>query len=470
MAVRALGYDADIVIAGCGAAGLSAAIEAADRGADVLVLESQSQPAGSTRLSAGYAVFCETELEPGSADELYDDLREAHHDDHDEALVRLYVSRAPRAYVRLKEIGVDFVRTFQFAHMRRPWGHEVGSETLHGGAELGRRLEDAARKRGVRIITSVRARRLICDETGRAIGIDAETPGGSCRIQARSAVIIASGGFTRNKSLIRNYGPPGTEAIFPITGAGSLGDGLTMALARGADTAYMAAGVAPTGPADPKSGKGTMVIYSGAILLNLDGERFCNESELYNDISWAGLKQRSALMFQVYDSRIRETYLKTMLGRTLVGYDEYRSNDLKELLADMQAGEGLDAQAALGTINLYNNEIAQGYDTAQGRTHLVGVSGKPLPLIEPPFFGVTTVPGTTHFNGGLKIDTRMRVIDVFGDPISGLFSAGEVTGGFHGRGYLSGTHVGMALIFGQIAGLNAADGATGNLDGGSDRA
>lgn len=458
---RAFADGADIVVVGCGAAGLSAAIEAADLGADVLVLESQPQPAGSTRLSAGYAVFCETELEPGPADELYDDLLEAHHDDHDEALVRLYVSSAPGAYARLKEIGVEFVRTFQFAHMRRPWGHEVKSQSLHGGAELGDRLEDAARKRGVRILTSVRARKLICDEAGRVIGLEGEACGVLRSIEARSALVLASGGFTRNIDLIRNFGPPGTEAIFPITGAGSLGDGLTMALARGADTAYMAAGVAPTGPADPKTGKGTMVIYSGAVLLNLDGRRFCNESELYNDISWAGLKQRSALMFQIYDSRIRQAYLETMLGRTLVGYDEYRADDLEELLAAMQAGEGVDAAAAAETIGRYNKDIADGIDTAQGRTHLVGVSGKLLPISEPPFYGVTTVPGTTHFNGGLRIDTQMRVIDVFGDPIPGLFAAGEVTGGFHGRGYLSGSHVGMALIFGQIAGRSAAGRAGG---------
>jgi fumarate reductase flavoprotein subunit len=455
MAEQSLPASADIVVVGCGAAGLSAAIEAADRGADVVVLESQPQPAGSTRLSAGYAVFCDTELEPGPAEELYEDLLEAHHDDHDEALVRLYVQEAPKAYLRLKEIGVDFVRTFQFAHMRRPWGHEVRSDSLHGGAELGNRLEKAARSRGARIVTSARARKLIWDSTGRVTGTVVEHQGGTSEIEARSGVVLASGGFTRNPGMIRNYGAPGTEAILPITGAGSLGDGLTMALARGADTAYMAAGVAPTGPADAKTGKGTMVIYSGAILLNLDGERFCNESDLYNDISWAGLRQPSALMFQVYDARIREAYLRTMLGRTLVGYDEYVSDDLGDLLAEMAAREGLDAVAASKSICLYNEDICQGRDTAQGRTHMVGTSGKPVPIVEPPFYGMVTVPGTTHFNGGLKIDPAMRVIDVFDQPIPGLFAAGEVTGGFHGRGYLSGTHIGMALIFGQVAGRNA---------------
>lgn len=455
MAVHSLPESTDVVVVGCGAAGLSAAIEAADRGADVVVLESQPQPAGSTRLSAGYAVFCDTELEPGPAEELYQDLLEAHHDDHDEALVRLYVQEAPKAYLRLKDIGVDFVRTFQFAHMRRPWGHEVKSESLHGGAELGNRLEMAARSRGVRIVTSARARRLTWDSTGRVTGVVVEHPGGISEIEAGSAVVLCSGGFTRNPYLIRNYGPPGTEAIFPITGAGSLGDGLTMALARGADTAYMAAGVAPTGPADAKTGKGTMVIYSGAILLNLDGERFCNESGLYNDISWAGLKQPSALMFQIYDAHIREAYLGTMLGRTLVGYEEYVSDNLGNLLAEIETREGLNADTALKSIDTYNRDIEQGRDLKQGRVHLVGITGKPLRITEPPFYGMVTVPGTTHFNGGLKIDTAMRVIDVFGEPIPGLFAAGEVTGGFHGRGYLSGTHIGMALIFGQIAGRNA---------------
>ena len=126
--------SADVIVVGCGAAGLSAAIEAADLGAEVLVLESQPESAGSTRRSAGYAVFCETDLEPGSAAELYEDLLHAHHDDHDEALVRRYVEAAPGAYVRLRELGVDFARTFQFAHMHRPWGHEVASEGLNGGA------------------------------------------------------------------------------------------------------------------------------------------------------------------------------------------------------------------------------------------------------------------------------------------------------------------------------------------------
>lgn len=447
---------ADIVVVGCGAAGLSAAIEAADRGAEVVVLESQAKPAGSTRLSAGYAVFCETDLQPGSGNELYSDLLEAHHEDHDEALVRRYVAAAPHAYRRLLELGVEFAGTFQFAHMRRPWAHEVASSEINGGAELGRRLERAATARGIRIVPSARARRLQWNVEGRIEGVSVATGSGWQDLCARKGVVLASGGFTRNLDLIRNYGPPGTEAIMPITGAGSLGDGLTMALARGADTTYMAAGVAPTGPADPRTGKGAMVIYSGALILNRDGERFCNESGPYNDISWAGLKQPGALIFQIYDEPIRSEHRRSMLGRTLVGYEEFRADTMEALLGKMQMSDGLDADAALANIERYNGHVQQSRDPDFGRVHLVGTFGKALPIATPPFYGIVTVPGTTHFNGGLKIDEDMRVLDVHGVPIPSLFAAGEVAGGFHGRGYLSGTHVGMAIIFGQIAGRNSA--------------
>lgn len=446
---------ADVVVIGCGAAGLSAAIEAAERGAQVIVIESEASPAGSTRLSAGYAAFCETDLAPGPREELYQDLLEAHHGDHDEALVRLYVDHAAATYRRLLELGIRFAGTFQFAHMHQPWGHEIAGPGVHGGVELARLLEIAARELGIEIMTSSRARRLLRNEQGRVDTVMVDTPAGALKLVATRAVVLASGGFTRNPALIRNHGRPGTERILPITGAGSRGDGLTMALALGADTAYLTAGIAPTGPADPATGKGAMLVYSGAVILNRDGQRFCDESGLYNDISWAALEQPDALIFQIYDEAIREAHLGTMLGRVLSGYAEHKADTLEQLLALLRQAGGLDIEQAQLTIAAYNGAVGQGDDPGFGRRHLVGTAGTPPAIASGPFYGIVTVPGTTHFNGGLKVDTSLRVMDVFGEPIAGLYAAGEVTGGFHGSGYLSGSHVGMALIFGQLAGQNA---------------
>jgi fumarate reductase flavoprotein subunit len=215
----------------------------------------------------------------------------------------------------------------------------------------------------------------------------------------------------------------------------------------------MTIGIAPTTPADPVSGKGVLINYAGGVLLNRAGYRFCDESQLYNDISAAALRQNDPTIIQIYDASIRADYSKTMWGRVLTGYAEYRAGDLDGLLAQI---DGIDRAQARASIDAYNAGVAAGADPAFGRRHLAGNSGTPVTIATPPFYGLVTVPGTTHFNGGLKVDGSLHVVDVFGAPIDGLFAAGEIVGGFHGNGYLSGTHVGMALIFGQVAGQNAS--------------
>ena len=117
--------------------------------------------------------------------------------------------------------------------------------------------------------------------------------------------------------------------------------------------------------------------------------------------------------------------------------------------AEKLIGEG--ANVLVGAFDSGQTSAIAQVAEQKGVPLIINIAAAP-PIATPPFHGIITVPGTTHFNGGLKIDRDMRVIDVYGQAIPALFAAGEVTGGFHGRGYLSGTHVGMALVFGQIAG------------------
>ena len=120
----------DVIVVGGGAAGLFAAIEAADARTDTVILESEPERNGSARLSAGYVTLCETEMQPGRREELFEDLMESHHGDCDRDLVRVYVDRAAETYSRMKALGIRFMRTFQFAHMRRPWAHELSGESM----------------------------------------------------------------------------------------------------------------------------------------------------------------------------------------------------------------------------------------------------------------------------------------------------------------------------------------------------
>ena len=273
--------------------------------------------------------------------------------------------------------------------------------------------------------------------------------------EARRSVVLTTGGFTRNRRMMRNYGGRDGGRVFPVSAPGARGDGLAMAMALGGDTADMAAGVGPTGPAEPVSGRGALINYCGAVLLNLAGHRFADESAMYSDISKAALRQDNLTIVQVYDSAVRDAYSKTMWGRVLSGFVEVEAPTLDALLNRLGAS-GLHARQAADTIATYNRSVVAGIDPAFGRVHLVGTHGRPVPIVQPPFYGLVTIPGTTQTNGGVRVDTRMRVLDVFGVPITGLFAAGEVAGGFHGGGYLSGTHVGAALVFGQLAGRAAA--------------
>ena len=446
---------ADVVVLGGGAAGLFAAIEAAEMDVDVVLLESQPAIGGSSRLSGGYVVLCETELQPGPRRELLEDLDEAHHHDSNFELSRVYVDNAAETYVRLTELGVEFVGTMQFAHMSRPWAHEPGG--IGGGAEIVHRLERAAQRRGVRTVLATRAVQLLKDDEGRIAGVAADGPEGRANYRAARAVVLASGGFTRNPEMIRKYGRPGAEKILPITGKGSLGDGLKMGMELAAATSYLEIGVAPSSPMDPEVGGSSLVNYKGAVLINKEGRRFCRESDVYVDLSWAGLRQSEELMIQVYDSCIRRDYLDWRLSALLGLCPELSAPTLEALGALLQERWGVDGAALAATVCTYNGYVAAGLDPDQGRSHLVGTAGELVKIGSGPFFAVVLRPGTTHFNGGLRVNRNMQVLDARGNALAGLYAAGEVTGGFHGSGYMSGSFLGSALIFGRIAGKNAAD-------------
>lgn len=449
--------DFDVIVLGSGAAGLSAAIEAHDRGANVVVIEREPQTGGSTRLSGGYVTLCDTDMQPATASELLEDLRDAHHGDAHDELSEVYVAEAPETYRFLGRLGFRFGGLEQFAHMRYPWAHEPPTDTgVGGGAQILAALERGARERGIEIRLGAPARRLQTDAAGRVTGVVMEGATNQV-LTARQGVIVATGGFTRNPELIKTFGPRGSERIVPFSGPGSLGQGLRMCMDLGAGLAYMGIGVAPTAPADRESGEGLVVIYAGGVLLNQEGKRFFDESAVYVDISTAGLLQTEGLMIQVFDEAIDAVYKTTMMGQRMTGGTFYSADTLAELFEKLHEVCGIDAVAAEQSILDYNANVEAGVDDPEfGRAHLIGSGGDLVPINTPPFHAAVTVPGTSHFNGGLRVTADMRVCDGFGEVIEGLWAAGEIVGGFHGAGYMSGTSMGMALIFGRVAGKSIA--------------
>jgi len=115
----------------------------------------------------------------------------------------------------------------------------------------------------------------------------------------------------------------------------------------------------------------------------------------------------------------------------------------------------VDPKALAATVADYNAGIDAGRD-AFGRTGLVQGFGALKKLETAPFYAYPSTSAVIATYCGLTVDTGMRVLDVFGEPIEGLYAAGEITGGFHGKAFMTGTSLGKCVICGRIAGRNAA--------------
>ena len=351
--------------------------------------------------------------------------------------------------------GVEFIGTIQQSYMSQPWAHQPAG---HVGASILAPLEQhIADSPNAELLCGNRARKLIQDATGRVIGVEAETDEGSKFYKAEKGVIIATGGFSRNPVLAKAFGRKGSQYIRPVTGMGSLGDGLLMGLAAGADVSYLGAGVGPTGAVGCVNLQLCCSwMTSGAIMVGTNGTRFHDESDNYVLITKDAMDLPDGRFFQVYDAEQRRL-LEEWEGLSYFGLTD-EPEMVGETVAELGAAikeqyPDFDVDGLVKTVETYNEYCAEGHDADFGREHLIGQVGDMTPVATGPFYAVACYPTTTHFNGGLKIDSGMRVLNAIdeGVAIPGLYAAGEVTGGFHGYGYMSGTAFGKAIIFGAGA-------------------
>ena len=173
-------------------------------------------------------------------------------------------------------------------------------------------------------------------------------------------------------------------------------------------------------------------------------------------------KGRSGVLFLLFDDDIRKAAMKA--DKRDARFWESIDKDGKtpfayvgQTIADVARQAGLDPQVLEKTVQTYNETAPAGKD-AFGRTSLSSGFGKPLPIRKAPFVLMPATAALIATYCGVRIDPQARVIDVFGEPIKGLYAAGEMTGGVHGAAYMSGTALGKAYAFGRIAAQTIASG------------
>jgi fumarate reductase flavoprotein subunit len=185
-------------------------------------------------------------------------------------------------------------------------------------------------------------------------------------------------------------------------------------------------------------------------MVNLNAKRFVNEGQSYKTLSPIGMAQPDGIGFQIFDQGLLDH-----------SHDDTSVNNYKEglvggyiktadTIAELAAKMGLDPGVLTATVDRYNRDAADGVDTEFGRTkHL-------RPIDRPPFYIAATANALTSTYGGISADDHLSVLDWFGQPIPGLFAAGEVVGGFHGAGYYSASSLASSATFGMCAGQWAA--------------
>ena len=437
----------DVAVVGAGLAGHCAAIEAASQGARVLLLEREAEAGGNSRISAGLIAFADTPLQAASgvrdsADLLFRNLRVVGGEANDPALVGAYAEGQAELYRWLTARGISFTA------LEQGGGQSVARAHQTNARQMMARLQAAAA--GVPLRTGVRVLRL-----HHEAGLTLETETGK-RIAARS-VVLATGGFALSEELLAVFAP-GQAGAIRVGAPGSTGDGLRMAWALGAGLRDMGA-IKGTFGAHPDSGgaryEALLSFYLGGIVVNCAGQRFVDESISYKLIGDACLHQPGSMGFQVFDQGVME---HSQPGVVL--FDLAAALDSGRLLraetpAALAGLCGMDGDGLIRTMATYNAGVKAGRD-ALGRTGLCNGTGALVPLDQPPFYAFLSRTALLATYCGLAVTPDGAVLDVFGQPIAGLYAAGEVTGGFHGVAYMTGSALGKAALFGRRAGWAAA--------------
>jgi len=483
----------DVVVVGAGNAALSAALSAREQGASVVVLERapEAECGGNSRFTAGAirtvyngvedlkklipdlteAEIARTDYGAYTREQFYDDLGRITQYRSDPDLAEILIERSLETLVWLRGKGVKFLpaygrQAFKIGDKTRFWGG-LTVEATGGGPGLVAAEHEAARRNGIAIHYRTRALSLLLDER-RVIGVHVRQGERSFDIAAKS-VVLASGGFQANAEWRTRYLGPGWDLAKVRGTRFNTGDGIRMALDAGAMPWGNWSGCHAVAWDRNAPEFGDLAVgdnfqkhsYPFGIVVNTTGRRFLDEGADFRNYTYAKygravLEQPAQTAWQVFDGKVLHLLR-----------EEYRIRQVTKARADSiealaQKLEGIDRAAFIAEVAAFNRAVRQ--DVPFDPTVKDGrrAEGLPVPksnwantLDTPPFEAYQVTCGITFTFGGLRIDAAGRVIDTEGEPIPGLFAAGELVGGLFYFNYPGGTGLLSGAVFGRIAGASA---------------
>lgn len=440
--------DYDVVVVGSGGAGLAAAIQAHDEGARVLIVEKMPTIGGNTiKASAGMNAaetrFQRVEGINDSKELFFAETLKGGKNKNNAALLHRFVENAPLAIEWLANRGImlnDITTTggMSIDRTHRPRdGSAVGGYLISG---LVRNI--TKREIEVMLDTSVSE---ILTEHGTISGVRLLTDEHEELHIRTKSVIVATGGFSANSQMVVKYRPD-LAGFVTTNHKGATGGGIALLEHIGAGTVDMGEiQIHPTVEQTTSYLISESIRGGGAILVNQQGNRFYNEMETRDKVSAAIIALPEHYAWIVFDEnvRVKNKAADEYLAKGFV----VSADSPRELAAKLE----MDPHRFLATLERYNGFVEQQNDLDFGRK-----TAMRNPLKQGPFYAIRIAPGVHHTMGGVTINTDTAVLDKQQQVIPGAYAAGEVVGGIHGGNRIGGNAVADIIIFGTLAGHQAA--------------
>lgn len=506
--VKVAGEDikltADVIVIGGGGAGLAAAATAGENGASVILIEKAAALGGNTILSGG--AFNTSDIEVQKNDTMAEATRaelESYLNYKEEDFgafagtlstlkqqITEYLASGENylfdsvelhmihSYTGSKRVGLDgttiepdfdLIQTLCSNSLDAwHWVEGIGTPTNealstavgalwkrthgitvpdNGCKPLIDALDAHVRKQGVEIMMNTEATEFITDN-GKVVGVNAVMNDGTKVIlHANNGVVLATGGFAGNIDMVleyNNYWPGMNESVKTDNTATATGDGIRMAQAVGANTLGMGfIQMLPTCTAlDGLAGKGV----GSSLYINAEGLRYVNESSERDVLCKAALAQTNSMFFGVGDANMIKKQGEAKINDSVSKGYVFVADTLEEV-AKLA---GVNPENLVATVEKFNSYVDAQNDPEFGRYNFAGK------VEQAPFVLAGMAPALHHTMGGIEINTDAQVINTEGNVIPGLYAAGEVCGGIHAGNRLGGNAIADIIVFGRIAGANAA--------------
>ncbi len=448
--------EVSVLVIGAGACGLSAALAAHDAGQEVLVLERDALPRGSTAMSSGFVPAAGTRWQrdrgiDDSAELMANDIQAKNHDQADPRVVRSLAQHSAEVIEHLADqhaVPFELVEGFLYP------GHSVmrmHCTPRRTGEELMGALLQACEKASVDILTECTVRQLLVDEHDHVMGVALQRPDGSWERIGCQALVLACSGYGGHAELVGQHLPYMKDAVF-YGHTGNQGDALLWGQALGASTADLGACQGHGSLAWPHQ---TLISWAlmmqGGVQVNRLGVRFSNEHKGYSEQARTVLEQPGRCVWNIYDERIHMAALS---------FEDYRQAHAAMAVKSAQTVSELAALTQLPEGALIQTLAHVRVLCDQHQTDEFGRTFGPDQQLQGPWFAIQVTGALFHTQGGLEIDAHGRVLRATDrQPLPNLFAGGGAARGVSGAGdsgYLSGNGLLSAVVMGTLAGRSAA--------------